>query len=113
MGKITTIYLSDAEARRLKEFCDENQCTQYSALKTAVKQLLFKSIQREETPQKIIEEIPQENEEEFPEENPISNDEVEETIEQSEREETSTPDSDVARMRKLLRRLRNGKNTRE
>ena len=30
MGKIVTIYLSDDEARELKSFCDENQCTQYS-----------------------------------------------------------------------------------
>ena len=42
MGKIVTIYLTDDEARELKTFCDENQCTQYSALKTAVKQLLSK-----------------------------------------------------------------------
>jgi hypothetical protein len=35
MGKIVTIYLSDDEASKLREFCDGNRCTQYSALKTA------------------------------------------------------------------------------
>lgn len=44
IGKVVTIYLSDEEAQDLKNFCDENQCTQYSALKTAVKQLLHKSL---------------------------------------------------------------------
>ena len=41
MGKVVTIYLSDEEARDLKGFCDENRVTQYNALKTAVKQLLY------------------------------------------------------------------------
>jgi hypothetical protein len=45
VAKIVTIYLSDEEARELQEFCNENQCTQYSALKTAVKELLSKPIQ--------------------------------------------------------------------
>jgi hypothetical protein len=45
MGKITTIYLTDNESIRLKKFCDENQCTQYSALKTAVKELISKANQ--------------------------------------------------------------------
>jgi hypothetical protein len=49
MGKIGTIYLSDRENRELKAFCDENQCTQYSALKTAVRELLSK-------PPKMLEE---------------------------------------------------------
>ena len=31
MGKIVTIYLSDDEASKLREFCDGNRCTQYSA----------------------------------------------------------------------------------
>jgi Holliday junction resolvase len=48
MGKIVTIYLSDQEVHDLKEFCEENRCTQYSALKTAVKQLLFEPIQWKE-----------------------------------------------------------------
>lgn len=45
MGKVVTIYLSDEEARSLKGFCDENRCTQYSALKTAVKQLLHRPVE--------------------------------------------------------------------
>ena len=45
MGKVVTIYLSDDEARSLKGFCDENRCTQYSALKTAVKQLLYRPVE--------------------------------------------------------------------
>jgi hypothetical protein len=44
MGKVVTIYFSDEEAQDLKDFCDENRCTQYSALKTAVKQLLHKPL---------------------------------------------------------------------
>jgi hypothetical protein len=36
LGKIVAIYLSDAEAKDLK-FCNENQCSQYSALKTAAR----------------------------------------------------------------------------
>jgi hypothetical protein len=44
MGKVITVYLSDEETRHLKDFCDENQCTQYSALKTAVRQLLFRPL---------------------------------------------------------------------
>jgi hypothetical protein len=45
MGKVVTIYLSDEETRDLKDFCDTNRCTQYGALKTAVKQLLYTSMQ--------------------------------------------------------------------
>ena len=57
LGKIVTIYLSDEEAKELKEFCDENQCTQYSALKTAVKQLLSRPVQTGmEADQEIIKE---------------------------------------------------------
>jgi hypothetical protein len=47
MGKITSIYLTDEEATKLKRFCDENQCTQYSALKTAVRELVTKPIKEE------------------------------------------------------------------
>ena len=36
LGKIVAIYLSDAEARDLK-FCNENQCSQDSTLKTAAR----------------------------------------------------------------------------
>jgi len=42
MAKITSIYLTDEEASELKRFCDENQCTQYSAIKMALRELLFK-----------------------------------------------------------------------
>lgn len=42
MGKITSIYLTDEEAAQLKEFCEDNKCTQYSALKSALKELLSK-----------------------------------------------------------------------
>ncbi len=45
MGKIVTVYLSDEEAKDLKTFCDDNRCTQYSALKTAVKELISKPIE--------------------------------------------------------------------
>ena len=48
MGKITSIYLTDEESIELKKFCDENQCTQYSALKTALRELLSKPIQKTE-----------------------------------------------------------------
>ena len=62
MGKIVTIYLSDQEARDLGRFCEENRCTQYSALKTAVKQLLFEPIQlKEETPGEPVEESKEED----------------------------------------------------
>ena len=56
MGKVVTLYLSDDAARDLKEFCDENQCTQYSALKTAVRQILSKPMQEGEVdiPEKIL-----------------------------------------------------------
>ena len=46
MGKIVTVYLSDEEAKDLKTFCDDNRCTQYSALKTAVKELLSKPVKQ-------------------------------------------------------------------
>ena len=42
MGKITSIYLTDEESKELQKFCEENQCTQYNALKTALRELLFK-----------------------------------------------------------------------
>jgi len=45
MGKVVTLYLSDEETRHLKDFCDENQCTQYSALKTAVRQLIYRPLE--------------------------------------------------------------------
>jgi len=50
MGKITSIYLTDAEAKKLEKFCEENQCTQYSALKTALRELLLKPAEKDEAP---------------------------------------------------------------
>ena len=49
MGKITSIYLTDGEAKQLEKFCEENQCTQYSALKTALRELLSTPIKEEES----------------------------------------------------------------
>lgn len=100
MGKIVTIYLSDEEVRDLRDFCDENQCTQYSALKTAVKQLLSKPIQWEEeedTPEESIEE---------PQDEIIVDEETEERIELPEEEEDPTSDSDDSPLSDK-RRLRN------
>jgi len=57
MGKITSIYLTDEEAIQLKKFCDENQCTKYSALKIAVKELLSKPIEETEEETPITEEV--------------------------------------------------------
>jgi hypothetical protein len=48
MGKITSIYLTDEEAAELKKFCEENQCTQYSALKAVLRELLSKPMKEEE-----------------------------------------------------------------
>jgi hypothetical protein len=42
MGKLTSIYLTDEEFAELKKFCEENQCSQYSAIKTAVRELVSK-----------------------------------------------------------------------
>ncbi|MGD8544568.1 MAG: hypothetical protein PVH12_00185 [Candidatus Bathyarchaeota archaeon] len=36
MGKITSIYLTNEEAEELERFCNENGCSQYSAMKTAL-----------------------------------------------------------------------------
>ena len=36
------MYLTDEEHEKLKKFCEENQCTQYSALKTALRELVSK-----------------------------------------------------------------------
>ena len=48
LGKLVSLYLSDSEARELKAFCDANQCTQYNALKTAVRQLLEQPVYADE-----------------------------------------------------------------
>ena len=100
MGKIVTIYLSNEEARDLRDFCDENQCTQYSALKTAVKHLLSRPLQvegDEDVPEEVIEE---------PQDEVIVDEEVEESIELPEEEEDPASDSDDT-LRQFLRRLRN------
>ena len=49
MGKITSIYLTEEEAMQLEKFCEENQCTQYSALKTALREMVSRPIKEEET----------------------------------------------------------------
>ena len=86
MGKIVTIYLSEDEARDLKEFCDESRCTQYSVLKTAVRQLLYRPVLvEEEGPQEVIEE-PEEVYEEPPEEDELKEEFIEDSSEQPEEE---------------------------
>ena len=94
MGKIVTIYLSDEEARELRSFCDENQCTQYSALKTAVKQILSKPMQWEE------EDVPEDIINETQEENVISDEVVEESIEEPDEDEGTIENSIDARARR-------------
>jgi len=50
MGKITSIYLTEDEAKQLEKFCEENECTQYSALKTALRELLLKPVKENKAP---------------------------------------------------------------
>jgi len=59
MGKITSIYLTDKELGELKKFCEENQCTQYSALKTALRELTSKPVKEESSPITPQNETPQ------------------------------------------------------
>ena len=92
MGRIVTIYLTDAESVELKDFCDENQCTQYSALKTAVRELLSK-------PLKKAEEMPLNTPEEETSEEDPEGDEAPEETRQTEKPDTLKTSS-------LLRRLR-------
>ena len=82
MGKIVTIYLTDAESVELKAFCDENQCTQYSALKTALRELLVRPIQK-------AEETPLINPEDEPLETPPEDDETPEERQQNDEANTS------------------------
>lgn len=96
MGKIVTIYLSDEEARELRDFCDENQCTQYSALKTAVKQVLSKPMRREE------EDVPEDLIDETQEDTFIRDEVVEESIEEPDEDEGTVEDSDDPLMRYLI-----------
>ena len=49
MGKIVTIYLTDEETKSLTRFCEENSCSQYTAIKTGLKELLNKPIPKETT----------------------------------------------------------------
>ena len=44
MGKINTIYLSNEEVEKLEKFCEENRCTQYSAMKMAIRELFTKRL---------------------------------------------------------------------
>ena len=57
MGKITSIYLTENEVKQLEKFCEENECTQYSALKTALRELLHKPTEENEAPTVEEEEI--------------------------------------------------------
>lgn len=83
MGKIVTIYLSDSESVELKGFCDENQCTQYSALKTAVRELLSRPMHKAEgTPLNNLEEEP---------EKATESDETPEETKQNDEADTSEP----------------------
>jgi len=95
LGKIVTVYLTDDEASDLRSFCDENQCTQYSAQKTALRDLIYKPVKLE------MEEEPTDHEDEPMEVQPSEVGTEEGTIkekEQVKKEETSTVDS-------ILRRL--------
>jgi hypothetical protein len=96
MGKIVTIYLSDRESSELKAFCDENQCTQYSALKTAVRELLSK-------PTKIVEEThPIEQSNDIPE----KDFEEDETIKDEKQNDNSTISEPKVSLGMLLERMR-------
>jgi len=39
MGKIVTVYLTDDETKNLTRFCEENACSQYTAIKTGLELL--------------------------------------------------------------------------
>ena len=114
MGKIVTIYLSDDEARDLKEFCDENQCTRYSALKTAVRHLISKPIQHEEELHQEVVDAPQEitveskdiAEEDFLEENIIGDTPLEERVEPTVEKIGPTQDKSLALLRLLRQRTK-------
>jgi hypothetical protein len=92
LGKIVTIYLSDDEARDLREFCDESRCTQYSVLKTAVRQLLYRPVQTEEEMPIEIDEEPEELQEEPIEEDILVEDSPEKPVQTSDQEELKKPD---------------------
>ena len=106
MGKIVTIYLSDDEARDLKEFCDESQCTQYSALKTAVRQMLYRPVQSEEDEPQEIEEEPEETLEESTEESIIVEEALEEILEKPKEEPPRTVP--LSTLRSFLRKNQQG-----
>jgi hypothetical protein len=54
MGKITSIYLNDEETTELKKFCEENACSQYKAIKIAMKELFSKQTNKQtETEKKL------------------------------------------------------------
>ena len=45
---MVSVYLTDKETEGLNRFCESNGCTQYSALKTALHELLSKPIEVKE-----------------------------------------------------------------
>jgi hypothetical protein len=94
VGKVVTIYLSDEETQDLKDFCDENQCTQYSALKTAVKQLLYRPVESDYDEPRVEDTSIDEDQEEVSEL-------IEDNKEIEEEEENKTKD----RMTALLNRI--------
>jgi hypothetical protein len=47
MAKVMTVYLSNEELRDLERFCTQNNCSQYGALKMALKELLHQSVKEE------------------------------------------------------------------
>ena len=49
MGKIVTVYLTDEETKSLTRFCEENGCSQYTAIKTGLRELLSRPIPKETT----------------------------------------------------------------
>jgi Holliday junction resolvase len=110
MAKIVTIYLSNEEAKELQEFCNENQCTQYSALKTAVKELLSKPMYlEEEILEKDAEEI--QTIEESLQDDVNTKDKLKEDNERSEEDEIQSSkitQSDL--IKKFVMSLRNSRN---
>jgi len=91
MGKIVTVYLSDEEVKDLKTFCDDNRCTQYSALKTAVKELISKPVKQVNDKQfiRIVE----------------SSSEKDLIKEESPREKKETNEADASSLNELLKQL--------
>jgi len=84
MGKIVTVYLTDEEASELKKFCEENQCSQYSVMKTALKEILFKPMKEtSEEPSYTEEET---SEQEAPEDETLEDDSEDKEITEEEKQ---------------------------